>query len=36
LAHAAAHNDRYEFLFAMAPLILEHGTASPVNPLAVF
>jgi kynurenine formamidase len=36
LAYAAAHNDCYEFLFAMAPLILEHGTASPVNPLAVF
>jgi hypothetical protein len=26
---------RYEFLFAMAPLILERGTASPVNPLAL-
>jgi kynurenine formamidase len=36
LANAAARNDRYEFLFTMAPLILEHGTASPVNPLAVF
>ena len=36
LANTAARNDRYEFLFAMAPLILEHGTASPVNPLAVF
>ncbi|MGA2410701.1 MAG: cyclase family protein [Candidatus Binataceae bacterium] len=36
LAIAATHNDRHEFLFAMAPLILEHGTASPVNPLAVF
>jgi kynurenine formamidase len=36
LATAAAANDRYEFLFTMAPLILEHGTASPVNPLAVF
>ena len=27
---------RYEFLFTMAPLILEHATASPVNPLALF
>ena len=36
LSVAAATNDRYEFLFTMAPLILEHGTASPVNPLAVF
>jgi kynurenine formamidase len=36
LAVAAANHDRYEFLFTMAPLILEHGTASPVNPLAIF
>ena len=28
--------NRYEFMFSMAPLILEHGTASPVNPLAIF
>jgi kynurenine formamidase len=27
---------RNEFLFSMAPLILERGTASPVNPLAIF
>jgi len=27
---------RYEFMFSMAPLILERGTASPVNPLAIF
>ena len=33
---AAAKHNRYEFLFAMAPLILEQATASPVNPLAVF
>ena len=26
---------RNEFLFSMAPLILERGTASPVNPLAI-
>ncbi len=27
---------RYEFMFTMAPLILERGTASPVNPIAIF
>ncbi len=27
---------RYEFLFVAAPLPLEGGTGSPVNPLAVF
>jgi kynurenine formamidase len=35
LSVACAKHERYEFLFAMAPLILEQGTASPVNPLAV-
>lgn len=35
LSTACAKHNRYEFLFAMAPLILERGTASPVNPLAV-
>jgi kynurenine formamidase len=35
LSAACAKHNRYEFLFAMAPLILEQGTASPVNPLAV-
>jgi kynurenine formamidase len=35
LSAACAKHRRYEFLFAMAPLILERGTASPVNPLAV-
>ncbi|MGD0289411.1 MAG: hypothetical protein ABSC63_07140 [Candidatus Binataceae bacterium] len=29
------HN-RYEFQFVMAPLMLKQGTASPVNPLALF
>ena len=27
---------RYEFMFSMAPLILERGTGSPVNPIAIF
>ena len=35
LSASCAKHNRYEFLFAMAPLILERGTASPVNPLAV-
>jgi kynurenine formamidase len=36
LASACEKHRRYEFLFSMAPLILERGTASPVNPLALF
>jgi hypothetical protein len=36
LAAACEKHRRYEFLFSMAPLILERGTASPVNPLALF
>jgi kynurenine formamidase len=36
LAAACARHSRYEFLFSMAPLILERGTASPVNPIALF
>jgi kynurenine formamidase len=36
LSAACERHQRYEFLFSMAPLILERGTASPVNPLALF
>ncbi len=36
LSAVCASTGRYEFLFAMAPLVLERGTASPVNPLAIF
>jgi kynurenine formamidase len=36
LAAACADEGRNEFLFTVAPLVLTHGTASPVNPLAVF
>ncbi len=36
LGAACARTGRYEFLFAMLPLILERGTASPVNPVAIF
>jgi hypothetical protein len=27
---------RYEFLFSAAPLLIEKGTGSPLNPLAIF
>jgi kynurenine formamidase len=36
LAAACAKNGRYEFQFVMAPLYLKQGTASPVNPIAIF
>jgi len=36
LSEACARNKRYEFQFVMAPLILNRGTASPVNPIALF
>jgi kynurenine formamidase len=36
LAEACADENRWEFLFTVAPLVLRHGTASPVNPIAVF
>ena len=36
LLTACAERDRWEFLFALAPLRLEGGTASPLNPLAIF
>jgi len=35
LSEACARAGRYEFLFSMCPLILERGTASPVNPVAI-
>ena len=35
LSAACAKAKQYEFLFSMCPLILERGTASPVNPIAV-
>jgi kynurenine formamidase len=35
LSAACAKANRYEFLFSMCPLILERGTASPVNPIAI-
>jgi hypothetical protein len=36
LATACAEEERWEFLFTVAPLVLRRGTASPVNPIAVF
>lgn len=36
LAQTCRELGRYEFLFVAAPLPLEGGTGSPVNPLAVF
>ncbi len=36
LLAACRERERWEFLFALAPLRLEGGTASPLNPLAIF
>ncbi len=36
LAAACAQEERWEFLLTVAPLVLRRGTASPVNPIAVF
>jgi kynurenine formamidase len=36
IALACADEGRWEFLFVVAPLVLRRGTASPVNPIAVF
>lgn len=36
LASACAAEGRSEFLLVVAPLVLRRGTASPVNPIAVF
>ena len=36
VAQACAQRSRWTFLSVIAPLVLVKGTASPVNPLAVF
>jgi kynurenine formamidase len=36
LARACAEERRWEFLLVVAPLVLFRGTASPVNPIAIF
>ena len=36
LAGACARRRRWQFLFVLAPLLVEGGTASPVNPICIF
>ena len=36
LARACAEESRWAFLLTLAPLVLFRGTASPVNPIALF
>jgi kynurenine formamidase len=36
LSLACREEERWEFLLTVAPLVLNRGTASPVNPIAVF
>jgi kynurenine formamidase len=36
LSATSARLGRYEFQFAMLPLVLKRGTASPVNPVGIF
>jgi hypothetical protein len=36
VAQACAARSRWTFMCVIAPLVLVRGTASPVNPLAIF
>ncbi len=36
LGEACREEGRWEFLLTVAPLVIERGTASPVNPIALF
>jgi hypothetical protein len=36
LATACSDETRWEFLITLAPLVLVGGTASPLNPIALF
>jgi len=36
LAEKCAREGRYAFMFSLLPLVLERGTASPANPVALF
>ena len=36
LAEVCAETGRYEFMLAVAPLVVIGGTGSPVNPIATF
>jgi kynurenine formamidase len=35
LADACAHHRQWSFLFTIAPLVVEGGTGSPANPIAM-
>jgi kynurenine formamidase len=36
LAEKCARDGRYDFMFSLLPLVLERGTGSPANPVALF
>ncbi len=36
LSQTCAREGRYEFMFSLLPLVLERGTGSPANPVALF
>ncbi len=36
LGEKCARGGRYDFMFSLLPLVLECGTASPANPMALF
>jgi hypothetical protein len=36
VAAVCAEEGSYEFLLVIAPLVVEGGTGSPINPIAVF
>jgi hypothetical protein len=36
VVETARRLNRYEFMFTAAPLVIEKGTGSPLNPLAIF
>ena len=36
VAAACAARNRWEFMLAVAPLVLKNTTGSPVNPIAIF
>jgi hypothetical protein len=36
LAEKCARDGRYDLMISLLPLVLERGTASPANPMALF
>jgi len=36
LSEVCEEHNRYEFLLTIAPLVIQGGTGSPVNPIATF